>query len=163
VGLSFLKGFEMILFDAKDFDVIAKKLGGDPKLSKSLVPYFKQAVTDFVENAQDEAPYHKGKLSHSIASDFGNDLTAKVGTNNESVPYAKYVYDGTREHIIKPKSAKSLRFVGMGGNFVFAKSVKIPARKPNKYLDKTWDKHEKEYTEMIEHGVETIIQEDLTP
>lgn len=153
----------MILFDAKDFDVIAKKLGGDPKLSKSLVPYFKQAVTDFIENAQDEAPYRTGKLSHSIASDIGDDLTASVGTNDAAVPYAKYVYDGTREHKFGPKSAKSLRFVGKDGNFGFAKLVKIPARKPNKYLDKTWDKHEKEYTETIEHGVETIIQEDLTP
>lgn len=52
-----------------------------------------------------------------------------------TAPYASYVHDGTRPHVIVPRNAKVLRFVPSGGGGpVFAMRVNHPGTKPQPWL-----------------------------
>jgi hypothetical protein len=48
-------------------------------------------------------------------------------------PAVRFVLDGTRPHVIRPRRAKALRF-DMGGRTVFAKRVNHPGTKPNNFM-----------------------------
>ncbi|MFD5788567.1 hypothetical protein ACFWH1_18335 [Streptomyces sp. NPDC127037] len=48
-------------------------------------------------------------------------------------PAVRYVLNGTRPHIIRPRRRKALRFE-VGGRVVFAKLVHHPGTKPNNFL-----------------------------
>lgn len=48
-------------------------------------------------------------------------------------PAVRFVLDGTRPHIIRPRRAKALRFQ-MGGRTVFAKYVRHPGTRANNFL-----------------------------
>ena len=50
-------------------------------------------------------------------------------------PAVRYVLDGTRPHIIRPRRAKALRF-DVGGRVVFAAVVHRPGTKPNPFLQR---------------------------
>lgn len=53
---------------------------------------------------------------------------------NESVaPYAAWVHDGTRPHLIVPKAKRALRWSGSAG-FIFAKRVHHPGTKKDQFL-----------------------------
>lgn len=69
-----------------------------------------------------------GRLRRSINMKFVDDgfsMTATVGTN---VVYARIHEMGgkTAPHVIEARNAKALRFMGSGGNWVFAKRVNHP-------------------------------------
>ncbi|XVV34944.1 hypothetical protein ACQPXT_13245 [Streptomyces sp. CA-100214] len=48
-------------------------------------------------------------------------------------PAVRYVLDGTRPHLIRPRRAKALRFE-VGGRVVFAKLVRHPGTEANNFL-----------------------------
>lgn len=48
--------------------------------------------------------------------------------------YAPYVNDGTRPHIIRPRTKQALRF-RVGGRTVFAKVVHHPGTRARPFLD----------------------------
>ena len=50
-------------------------------------------------------------------------------------PIALLHHEGTRPHVIIPRTAKMLRFYPTGGNgFIYAKKVNHPGTKPNRFL-----------------------------
>lgn len=63
--------------------------------------------------------------------------TVRVGSNS---PIALLHHEGTRPHVIFPRTASALYFyLPAAGGFVFAKSVNHPGTKPNRYLtDNLW-------------------------
>lgn len=74
-----------------------------------------------------------GKLRKSInytINKRSTGLVATIGSNNK---IAFWHHEGTKPHIITPKSAKTLRF-NSRGKIVYAKVVRHPGTKPNKYL-----------------------------
>ncbi|MFD0208946.1 hypothetical protein ACFVH9_07400 [Streptomyces hirsutus] len=48
-------------------------------------------------------------------------------------PATRYVLDGTRPHVIRPRRAKALRFEA-GGEVVFAAYARHPGTRPNNFL-----------------------------
>lgn len=56
-------------------------------------------------------------------------------TIGSDVEYAAFVNDGTRPHIIRPRTKQALRFV-IGGRVVFAKVVHHPGTRARPFLDK---------------------------
>lgn len=62
----------------------------------------------------------------------GNGFTVIVGSN---APHALLHHEGTRPHVIRPRTARVLRFRPKGGTaFVFAREVHHPGTRPNRYL-----------------------------
>lgn len=52
-------------------------------------------------------------------------------------PYAKYVIDGTRPHIIRARTARYLHWVDRSGRDRFAKQVNHPGTQPNRFPERT--------------------------
>ena len=48
--------------------------------------------------------------------------------------HAKWIEDGTKPHVIKPRRAKLLRFRAKSGALVFARKVNHPGTKPYRFL-----------------------------
>lgn len=96
----------------------------------------REASRQVVNRAKVLAPVRTGRLRSSIRAEppriFSLRGVCKVGSDLE---YAGFVNDGTRKHIIRPKTRQALRFK-IGGRTVFAKVVAHPGTKPNPFLDR---------------------------
>lgn len=90
--------------------------------------------------AKQVAPYKTGKLKEDIQvfDNRADSLSIGVG-NTMLVSYAKFVYFGTRPHIIKPKKMKALANKKSGQ--IFGKSVNHPGTKANPYLEKAFSEY----------------------
>jgi hypothetical protein len=92
-----------------------------------------------------EVPRRTGNLGRSIR--IGR-VTPKEAETIASANYAVYVHEGTRAHDIRPKNKKALRFpanggsatlagrVRSGGQVRFAKRVRHPGTKANKWMER---------------------------
>jgi hypothetical protein len=96
----------------------------------------KEAGRQVVNRAKILAPVRTGRLRSSIrAGDpriFSLRGSLTVGSDLE---YAAAVNDGSRPHIIRPRSKQVLRF-NVGGRIVFAKVVHHPGTKGTHFLDR---------------------------
>lgn len=59
----------------------------------------------------------------------------EIGHDSRVAPYARFVHDGTKPHVIMARKKKSLRWAA-GGKFFFAKRAKHPGTKPDKWMDR---------------------------
>ena len=85
--------------------------------------------------AKQVAPYKTGNLKKDIQvfDERIDSFSISVG-NTKLVPYTKFVYFGTRLHVIKPKKMKALANKKSGQ--IFGKSVNHPVTKANPYFEK---------------------------
>lgn len=81
------------------------------------------------------SPMKTGAYRSSIFKNVRG-LDAVVGP---TVPYWPYIEQGTRPHMIFPKSASVLRFVA-GGQVVFARHAYHPGTRPNPVVQRSWDR-----------------------
>lgn len=90
--------------------------------------------------AKQVAPYKTGKLKEDIQvfDNRADSLSIGVG-NTKLVPYAKFVYFGTRPHVIKPKKMKA--FANKKSGQIFGKSVNHPGTKANPYIEKAFSEY----------------------
>jgi len=89
-----------------------------------------------VNRAKILAPVDTGRLRASIRIEARRTLTLRsVYTVGSDVEYARMVHDGTRPHVIRPKTANVLRF-RVGGRWVYAKVVHHPGTKARPFLDR---------------------------
>ena len=96
----------------------------------------REASRQVVNRARILAPVRTGRLRSSIRAEaprfFSLRGSVTVGSDLE---YAAYVNDGTRPHIIRPRSKQVLRF-NVGGRVVYARVVNHPGTRGTKFLDK---------------------------
>ena len=102
-----------------------------------------QALAVTAEKVEDYIQSQIGK--HAKTGAMERSLTKKrvtdgwvIGHDPRVAPYAQFVHDGTRPHLIKPKPGngkKSLRWA-IGGRFIFARSVKHPGTKPDLWMNR---------------------------
>ncbi|MGW5147528.1 HK97 gp10 family phage protein [Rhodococcus koreensis] len=86
-----------------------------------------------VANAQQRAPVNTGNLRRGIGMDLAaSGLTLTMGIFSKA-KYTSFVHDGTRPHLIFPRSARVLRFQ-TGGRTVFAAYVKHPGTAPRPFI-----------------------------
>ena len=89
-----------------------------------------------VNRAKILAPVDTGRLRASIRIESRRTLPLRsVYTVGSDVEYARMVHDGTRPHVIRPKTANVLRF-RVGGRWVYAKVVHHPGTKARPFLDR---------------------------
>lgn len=96
-----------------------------------------QIAKPAVEEMRAEAPVKSGKLRDSL--DYQHPTQHKIIIGSFGVEYAKFVAEGTKPHVIRPKNASALKFQ-IGGRTVFAKSVKHPGTKANPFMSDAIDK-----------------------
>lgn len=90
-----------------------------------------------VNRAKILAPVDTGRLRAAIGPpQYSRTLTFRAqATINVNVDYAKFVHDGTRPHIIRPRRAQALRFT-VGSQVVYARVVRHPGTRARPFLDR---------------------------
>ncbi|MFJ2882483.1 hypothetical protein [Streptomyces sp. NPDC087272] len=80
--------------------------------------------------AEREAPGSMGRYVSWKVEDGPHGLQGVIICDH---PATRYVLDGTRPHVIRPRRARALRFQS-GGGVVFAARVTHPGTRPNNFL-----------------------------
>ncbi|HEX5705617.1 MAG TPA: hypothetical protein VFX97_20615 [Pyrinomonadaceae bacterium] len=81
-------------------------------------------------------PVDTGRLRASIKGKANRTWTLRPQfTVSSNVDYAEMVHDGTRPHIIRPRTKQALKFT-VGGQVVFAKVVHHPGTRARPFLDR---------------------------
>lgn len=85
-------------------------------------------------HARMQAPIRTGRLKRSIRvykhERYVQGQGVRVGT---SVPYANYVHEGTRPHLILPNKQRALKFT-KNGQVIITRRVNHPGTRPNRFL-----------------------------
>lgn len=83
-------------------------------------------------------PVRSGNLRASLGVRV-HTHSVQIGPDEAKAPYAKYVEFGTAPHEIKPKEKSGVLVFKMGGQTVFAKSVKHPGTKAQPFVQPAFD------------------------
>lgn len=106
------------------------------KFEKDIEKYNRNVLKDFTKKvalyaeremrlASESTKRHKGEYRKGWMFKIDEGSNRNVIHLYSDVAFAKFVHDGTRAHIIRPKHAKFLRFE-VDGEVVFAKKVHHP-------------------------------------
>ena len=91
-------------------------------------------ASQVLEVAKRNCPVRSGRLRNSGKVDGVTSRGMQAeGTVSFTAPYAVFVHEGTRPHVIRPRYARALRFE-MDGRTVFAAKVHHPGTAPNPFL-----------------------------
>lgn len=97
-----------------------------------------------------------GNLERSIQTTSGY-LIGSVDLNKRIAPYGNYIHEGTRDHEVKPKDKKALRYVGAGGRFFFSKGHKVSGIKKDPFIVNAFESRRAEIMNIINRQVRTAI------
>lgn len=78
------------------------------------------------------------------------------GTITVNQPYGAHVEYGTKAHVITPRRAKALAFMGKGG-MVFAKKVNHPGTKPSPFLQPAMENNEGKIVELFRQAMQRVL------
>lgn len=101
-----------------------------------------------LREAERLSPFKTGRLRKSLFAE-SHGTVIRVGTR---MPYAKYVVNGTRPHMISPMRGKALRFF-IRGQVVFSKGVRHPGTRPNRFLQKALENKREFVTALLKQYV----------
>lgn len=110
--------------------------------------HFELPETTTYQYSDSKGSIYNGKLYANLPK-----LSVAFGTN---VDYAADVNYGTKPHTIKPINASALRFK-IGGNYVFAKSVKHPGTKGYRFFEAGVKKAEDILPERLSINFEKVL------
>lgn len=138
-----------------NFKGLVKSFERAPKETKKMVhAQLKMAVRDIKESAAEHHNYtsRSGTLEREGLVTFVRKNVGVVALNPR-VPYAVFVHEGSKPHIIKPAKKIALRWESKG-KFVFAKSVKHPGTKKDPFLydaaQREWPKIQSRFDNMLD-------------
>lgn len=103
------------------------------------------------------APHNK---THALERSLGKRRIPggwEIGHDSRIAPYARFVHDGTRAHMIFPRNKKALRWVS--GNaaffgFKFSRGVHHPGTRPDRWLDRAAMMAPRIFQEMLHEIIE---------
>lgn len=90
------------------------------------------AVQDALKREAPMAPVNGGRLRESIRAERHIGAHSAQLVFTASAPYTRYVIEGTAAHIIRPRTARALRFQ-QGGQTRFARLVHHPGTRANPF------------------------------
>ena len=76
-------------------------------INKAASAFLYRAAWGVAKEVSKQAPKVTGNLAQNIKAQMHGAFNATVG-NTAEIYYAKYVYFGTRPHVIRPKKKKAL-------------------------------------------------------
>ncbi|ADX31945.1 tail component [Tsukamurella phage TPA2] len=115
-----------------DLDLAALSRQVQPLLLREGARVIRRIATE----ARALVPVKTGNLGRSIREEQVKPTGPfrVTGGVSADAPYARYVHDGTRAHIITPRNGQFLAFPGRSGQTVFARSVRHPGTKARPFL-----------------------------
>lgn len=148
--------------DTSEVEEIARRLRNGKLFVQTMEPYFREAVTDFVDVVRAVAPKQTGRLRAATFAKFPGEppLTAVVGTDDSVCKYAKWVHAGIDHKVwVGPVNKKALSWSAGGFRF-FSGGHFLPPRKANPYLDRAWERGRRDYIESIEKGLALTLSKE---
>lgn len=121
----------------REFDKLVRAFEAAPEKTRDMVRrQVKMAVRDVREYARDHHRFvtRSGMTEKSIMSLAKDNQGTVMLTNN----IARWQHEGTKSHLIVPRSKKVLRFA-VNKEFVFSKRVRHPGIKADPFLYKAAD------------------------
>ena len=121
-----------------------------------IIPQSEQAVLMLAERVHELAV--AGAETHrktgALVDSFGHGPKKiqggwEISSNRQRAPHGIFVHWGTRPHVIKPKTKKSLRWAA-GGAFIFAKFVNHPGYKGDPFLINAANQAMREFPQMVD-------------
>ena len=94
-----------------------------------VVNYWRMAVVG-------KTPRRTGALQRSIYGKVRVPGGRIIGIVGSDLKHAVWMEYGTKPHIILPRRAKALRFIGRDGQVVFARRVNHPGTKPRRMFER---------------------------
>ena len=119
---------------------------------KELQNATKDAGKFILATEKSEVPVKTGQLRRSITLEY-RPISASI---YPAVKYALPVHEGSRPHVITPKSKSVLAFK-KGGKMIFARRVNHPGNKPNKFVERTVSKSENPVNAFFSKALDNII------
>lgn len=113
-----------VQIDARAFERLLRTPGG---LGEQLL---RRRAEPVAARARRLAPGSMGRGIQMTVSGRGRGMAAVITSTH---PASRYVIEGTRPHVIRPRRKKALRFT-VGGRTVYAKRVQHPGNRPNNFL-----------------------------
>ena len=113
------------------YDVVLNDLLKDP--SGAVGRYLKNKGNEILTSARARVGVRTGALRASLHMRHMRDPRGQQLWIGSQLNYALAHHEGTKPHVITPKSGKMLRFVSRG-QVVYAHSVNHPGTKANRYL-----------------------------
>lgn len=95
--------------------------------------YLKVKGNEILTSARSRVGVRTGRLRASLHMRHLRDARGQYLWIGSDVSYALDHHEGTRPHMIVPKTGKTLRFVSKG-RVVYAHAVRHPGTKANRYL-----------------------------
>lgn len=109
--------------------------GVEQEAATLAVPQMDRLGERIVGNAKRRCPVRTGALRESIGHRTTLGTNKVVLTVFANRPYARFVHEGTRPHIIRPRRAKALSFFWpKAGRQVFFAHVNHPGTRANAFL-----------------------------
>ena len=102
-------------------------------------------------HVKDATPVKTHALKSGIRPDFGR-LSATIRPHN--APYAFFVHEGTKPHIIKPKVKKALWWKGAAHP---VKRVHHPGTKANPFMEKGLEKSITEVEQIFKKEIDSVL------
>lgn len=144
----------------KELQDTFKKLDGE--MQKDFIIKF---TNETYKKAKKAVSKHSksGKMEHNLYKKIKG-LEGEVGIDDDGmmqkwrgkkINYALFVHFGSREHEIKPKDKKALRWVS-DGKFKFAKKVHHPGYKGDPFLYKALDDTSKEVNKTFQRFIDGL-------
>jgi hypothetical protein len=95
--------------------------------------HMKKKGSQVTAAARGQAGFKTGQLRSSIHMRHMRDSRGQYLKIGSSVPHAYMHHEGTKPHLIKARTRRTLRFFSKGF-MVYAQMVRHPGTKPNRYL-----------------------------
>lgn len=126
--------------EIKNLDALRAAFKKSPQIAeKNIQKAIIASAAEVQKNARrGTVPWRTGNLVQS----FGNGITIGrlIARISPTARYAVYVHEGTKPHVIKPKTGKALFWPGASHP---VRSVKHPGTKPNRFMLKVAEKAKK--------------------
>jgi hypothetical protein len=110
-----------INIDTTEYLVAMAKYPGE--ISAEIRKALKDGATLLIDESRqlfdEHYDTHTGNAARSIQIDESKTTptSVTVGINLGVAPYGEYLHEGTKDHMVKPKNAKALHWVGGGSSF----------------------------------------------
>lgn len=130
--------------DTKQIDDFAKRLQNKAdSMTKEINATLNNWGSDVIVYARQNHRFKShspAMLEKSVSKRMATSGTPKIFLYLDSkvAMYGKFIHDGTKDHIVKPKAKKALRYPN-GGQFGFSKGHKVSGIKADNFLERAID------------------------
>lgn len=145
----------MIKVEFKDFDRLAEKITTKKldKVEKAVKTSTLSVEARAKKNLTNNKSVKTGHLRRSITHKFAYSSLIEGTVHTSNLKYAKWVEDGTRPHIIRPKKGKALYWQGASRPVKF---VRHPGGKAKPYLVPALEKEKDNFIRNLRKAVNIL-------